>query len=382
MRPGVSRFAPSTLRRVALTTGFVCIALILAELVLAFANRHAAIDADLQAWNFPDILDSLTNLGVPVIGMVLASRAPANKIGWVFLVAAIGIGISGFSQQYAIYALRADPGSLPAPLFFGWLANWTWPIALCMLLFLFLLFPDGHLRSRRWLPVGWVAGGLLALLTLGSLFISTATWSHPLNQGEPSGTLFLVANVVFTGGFFSIPLVLIAAFVSVALRFRSSVGEERLQLKWFATAGAFVAFSFALSVPLSWSPITARKRPEGGEVHFAVTLDFSRSSFSTPEGSRFPRPTSTRVPVSRRTIFQRKCDALIRKWISSRSSRISLFSTTTIVDSWPSGFSQKDAKSWRPSNSFAARRIAPRSRRSRTHQTKRLSNALRRREMR
>ena len=249
IRP-VSRFAPSTLRRVALATGFACIALILAELVLAFANRNAAIGSDLQAWNFPNVLDMLTNLGVPVIGMILASRAPGNKIGWLFLVAAIGIGISGFCQEYAIYALRADPGSLPAPLFFGWLAGWTWPIAICMLLFLFLLFPDGHLRSRRWLPVGWVAGGLLALLTLGSLFISTATWSHPLNQGEPSGTLFLVANVVFTVGFFMFPVVLISSFVSVALRFRGSVGEERLQLKWFATAAAFVAFSFALSVPL------------------------------------------------------------------------------------------------------------------------------------
>jgi signal transduction histidine kinase len=250
MRSWVSRFSPSTLQRVALTTGFACIALILGELVLSFASRHAALGPDLPAWTFPDVLDALTSLGVPVIGMVLASRAPANKIGWLFLLAGIGLALTGFSQQYAVYALRTDPGSLPAARWFGWLSNWAWPVAIGMLVYLFLLFPDGHLRSRRWRPVGWLAGGFTAFLTLGSLIFASANWQHPLNQNPGSqGSVSAVANVVFSTAFFLLPLLLIASFVSVALRFRSSVGEERLQLKWFATSAALVAITFALSIP-------------------------------------------------------------------------------------------------------------------------------------
>jgi len=246
----VNRFSPSTLRRVALATGFACIALILGGLLLAFASRNAALGSDLQLWDFPDVLDMLTGLGVPVIGMILASRAAANKIGWLFLVAATGIAVSGFSQGYAVYALRTDPGALPAARLFAWLSGWTWPIAICMLLYLFLLFPDGHLRSRRWRPVGWAAGGLLAFLTLGSLILATVGWSRPLAQNlgaASSGALFGFANLVFLVALVAFPVVLISSFVCVALRFRSSSGEERLQLKWFATAAALVAITFGVS---------------------------------------------------------------------------------------------------------------------------------------
>ena len=97
------------------------------------------------------------------------------------------------------------------------------------------------------------------------------------------------------------------------------------------------------------------------------------SSFSTPAASRLPRPTSTSVPARRRTIFQRKCDAVIRKWISwptlarrrtSRRRRASI--------PGPPGSRRTTRKSCRPSKSFAARRIAAKSSRSFTHHTKRL----------
>jgi signal transduction histidine kinase len=255
MESWVSRFSPSTLRRVAVATGFACIALILGELVLAFASRNAMLGSDLQLWDFPDVLDMLTGLGVPVIGTILASRAPANKIGWLFLVAAIGIAVSGFSQEYAVYALRTDPGALPAARLFAWLSGWTWPIAVCMLLYLFLLFPTGHLRSRRWRPVGWAAGGLLAFLTLGSLILATVGWSQPLaqNLGPSSGAASGFANLVFLVALVAFPVVLISSFVCVALRFRSSIGEERLQLKWFATAAALVAITFGVSFSSQFS---------------------------------------------------------------------------------------------------------------------------------
>jgi hypothetical protein len=44
---------------------------------------------------------------------------------------------------------------LPAGRVFGWLSNWVWVIPIAMLTFLFLLFPTGRLRSRRWRPAAW-----------------------------------------------------------------------------------------------------------------------------------------------------------------------------------------------------------------------------------
>jgi len=105
------------------------------------------------------------SLAIPVVGFVLASRRPANRIGWLFLAAALALGVSTFSLQYGLHALIAAPGSLPAGRAFAWLANWTWLIAFAMLAFVFLLFPTGRLRSRRWLPAAWFVGGALTLTT-------------------------------------------------------------------------------------------------------------------------------------------------------------------------------------------------------------------------
>ena len=49
-----------------------------------------------------------------------------------------------------------------------------------------------------------------------------------------------------------------------------------------------------------------------------------------------PRPTSTRTPTIRRTIFQRKCEPCMRMKMSDPLSKTSTASTLTLVDS--SGF--------------------------------------------
>jgi hypothetical protein len=37
-----------------------------------------------------------------------------------------------------------------------WLDQWVWiPASLLPITFLLLLFPDGHLPSARWRPIGW-----------------------------------------------------------------------------------------------------------------------------------------------------------------------------------------------------------------------------------
>jgi hypothetical protein len=55
------------------------IALLLGGLPLAYLGRHVA---PAGLWNFPDVFEELTFVAVPVVGFVLVSRRPANKIGW------------------------------------------------------------------------------------------------------------------------------------------------------------------------------------------------------------------------------------------------------------------------------------------------------------
>ena len=88
--------------------------------------------------------------------------------------------------------------------------------------------------------------------------------------------------------------------------------------------------------------------PDGLAFGFARTRsDGSNSATNSSSGSA-PAPTSTSAPTSRRTIFQRKCDATIRTSTSSPAVATSQRSTTTIVEVCSSGFSQKLAKSCRP----------------------------------
>jgi hypothetical protein len=63
------------------------VALEFGGLALAHVDRHL-LPARLRTWDFSDVLGNVVNLAIPLVGFVLASRRPANRIGWLFLVAA------------------------------------------------------------------------------------------------------------------------------------------------------------------------------------------------------------------------------------------------------------------------------------------------------
>src|SRR5918997_1500466 len=104
-----------------------------------------------------------------VVGALIASQRPKNPIGWIFLAAALFYGIEIAGEEYAIYALLTNPSSLPLGAELAWLVKWIWaPGYGLILVFLPLLFPDGHLPSRRWRWVAWLGGlsiGLICVLT-------------------------------------------------------------------------------------------------------------------------------------------------------------------------------------------------------------------------
>ena len=216
----------------------VPIALMATGLALAYVDRDR-VPSWLTGWTFSYVSFEVVSLAIPVVGFVLASRRPRNRIGWLFLVSGLAIALSTFATQYALHALLAAPGSLPGGRALAWLANWVWVIQPAMFAFLFLLFPTGRLRSRRWRPAGWFVGGAFGIATADVLVAATRSWSHPFTQFSRAGRVALLS------------LMTVALLVSVAalvVRFAQSSGEERLQLKWFAAAALLVAATFAASI--------------------------------------------------------------------------------------------------------------------------------------
>jgi hypothetical protein len=163
-----------------------------------------------------------------VVGALLVVRRPTNAIGWI--LAAIGLMVSIFSagSGYATYvmATRDRPDALA--VFGAWAANCYWFLMLALaLIYLPMLFPDGRLLSRRWIPVA-VLGGIA---TLGIVLSRALVDTIPVNEVPGRG----IANPIGIEGLgkhedlpiFSVieGLFLVAAAAAVAsvvVRFRRS----------------------------------------------------------------------------------------------------------------------------------------------------------------
>jgi len=187
-------------------------------------------------------LSTLSYMAFLVVGCLLVARRPGNIIGWIFTAVGLLTMAAGLAETYARYG-HAHPGSLPAPLLAAWVFNWIWyPTTMLTLVFPLLLFPTGRSLSPRWRLVVWLAVGITAAYTvLGALsgllkLPSGRTVANPIGVAGvrvDTGPL----NAVLTG---LALLSLIAAVVSLVLRFWRSQGVERQQLKWFTYAGALV----------------------------------------------------------------------------------------------------------------------------------------------
>jgi signal transduction histidine kinase len=217
------------------------VALMAAGLVLAYVDRHA-LPADVTNWDFADVFQNVVNLGVPVLGFVLASRRPANRMGWLFLVAGLALGLNAFAAPYGLHALRVAPGSLPAGRAVAWLSNWVFVIQAAMLAFLLLLFPNGRLRSRRWRPAAWFVAGVYTSLGLAVIVRATRFWAHPFRPFPDGLYPWLLTAILIL-----VPATFVVSVVALVARFVLSSGEERLQLKWFAAAALLVVATTSLS---------------------------------------------------------------------------------------------------------------------------------------
>ena len=230
-----------TAPRTVYVLGTGSIALIIGAMVLSYVDRHASLPAGSDSWDSSYAFGEVVNIAVPVVGLVLASRRSANRIGWLFVIAGAALGLGDFCTAYGLHALHAAPGSFPAGQAAAWLANWLWVIPIAALSFLFLLFPTGTMRSPRWRPAAWFVGGVFTLMAIGALVTATIIWAHPFSRSGDAAAV-VVAIVIF------LPAALVVSVAAVIVRFAKSSGDERLQLKWFAAAAAVVVITQAATM--------------------------------------------------------------------------------------------------------------------------------------
>jgi signal transduction histidine kinase len=195
----------------------------------------------------PDIPFSIATAAFPIVAILILTRQPANRIGWMLM--AIGLGWAAPLSNYGDFAVSRG---LPAGLILVTIGGTMWapPIGL-MGTSLLLRFPDGELLSPRWKRVEWLAAVtiigtvLVILFTPGSLVDSGyPKLQNPLGI-EPLGPLlrFMIVPLIFL-----LPMTILASAVSMVLRFRRSKGMERLQLKWLTTAAAVAAIVYLVAM--------------------------------------------------------------------------------------------------------------------------------------
>lgn len=244
-----------TARKLAWGIAGVSLALMAATLVLMFVDRGASLPDNVGSWTAADVLDVVSSIGVPILGVVIVSKQPKNAIGWVFLVAGLTLGLATFGQTYALHTLVAQPGSAPGGRAMAWLSNVLWPIPVAGLILVFLLFPTGRPVSPRWRIVVWLTLAALAVLMVASLILATASWDDPFEGFNiQAGTWADLARLLVFGSVFTELVLLLLSVVSMVQRFRRSSGDERQQLKWFVSAAAVTAVVFGAGM-FSDSPL-------------------------------------------------------------------------------------------------------------------------------
>jgi signal transduction histidine kinase len=250
-----------TASRLAWSAGIAAILLTIGQTAFMFVDRHVAPPPGIETvanltWNFANVLNNATNVAAATIGVLLVSRRPENRIGWLFLFASVVIGASGFAAGYGVHALWTEPGSLPAGQLLTWAASWLSFTPLVALTLVFLLFPTGRPRSPRWGLVTKAVSWAWVVAIGASAFLATLDWSHPFEQQQTNTSPFWATVFVLV---FAVPIVgsLVAALVAVIDRFRKSTGEERLQLKWFAVGAVFVVLTILATIPWNTPPVIA-----------------------------------------------------------------------------------------------------------------------------
>ena len=179
-------------------------------------------------------------LAPTVVGLLIALQQPRNTIAWILLLGAFLPTLQLSAEQLVGPAWSFQSEAATLPLLFAW------PVAIAF------VFPTGRLLSPRW---RWVAGAAVvsfAATILLKLFDPEAY--PPPNQEIRNPVLgndfgqFVVDSGLWIPFTIGVLASLFAGVVAVVIRFRRSVGTERLQMLWLVWAAMLTPLALTYEV--------------------------------------------------------------------------------------------------------------------------------------
>jgi len=197
------------------------------------------------------VLSFLPFLAFPLVGALVASRRPRNSVGWILLADGLLWTFGSVLDSYRVYGM-ARPGSVPFPVSVYALSQWLWvPSVGLFAVYLILLFPDGRLSSRKWRPLAWFSGAVMALLSAG-IVLNPGPLDGFKGVRNPLGLeQYPWINDAFPVVLPLLPLCILASAASLVMRYRRAGSEVREQIKWVAFAALFVGVLFVIDIGAS-----------------------------------------------------------------------------------------------------------------------------------
>jgi two-component system, NarL family, sensor kinase len=219
---------------------------------LSLAVWYAVATRDATGFLSHQLLTPVAAIIYTLLGVLVISRRPRNSIGWLFLATGTSFALSAMAAGIKVYGTALPATLSPALLNTAlWLDNFIWlPAQILPTTFVFLLFPDGRLLSRRWRLVAWMN-------SLGLALVMAALALHPgpiADWGTLENPLGLAGTEAFFEGVLNLGSILLvvgglASILSVILRLRRSRGVERQQMKWLAYWAGVILVIGILIIP-------------------------------------------------------------------------------------------------------------------------------------
>ena len=220
--------------RVAWALAVLTTVLVIVDTVVAAQALPLVSETAVAVHGFPLVHGAV--VGSALMGALIVSRYDRHPIGWLLCVVGIDGALTLLTEAYAFWVQEADgPGGSELAAVSAWVSTLLGgQFLIAVLTLMYLLAPDGRFASRRWAYVGWltVAGALLCLLAVASMDPTEFSLvASEADVGPVRATMLSVGFLVISGA-------LVASVVSLVLRLRRSVGEQRQQLRLIALSAA------------------------------------------------------------------------------------------------------------------------------------------------